>query len=405
MSIYYSKFYEAAATDLYQDPNEVGNDLDAIEDAVINGTNKVEDIADSQAGTINGVSTDPLEEAFNLLFECQYNDNLVLQSIGIHELNEASKGVESFNEAGKLKNIFKSIKKRLVDLFERITKAFWSVVKKMDIGMKNDKKFVASNKSKITAGYNTKDWSLDNCYKIDPDLSFNIVASKTTPMVLRGLEDLCNGGNLNNRDEAANGDTATVEKYKKKVVDDILKGSGLDKITSVNGELKDDVDISNIAKLLKEGVVGEPVKFTFTNNNGFTGEKVCDILSKDRQTYEIRKEYQSVKDSFKETINQLETIDKKYNDARFDSDTNDDNRAIMYNFSVLANTLVPFEKNVMNVVFSSYMKFAKLIRGQARRLAHTYLSAYEKNKKNDKEEKAPVQATGESTTFSDIQFI
>ena len=404
MSIYYSKFYEAAtAHDAYQDPNEVGNDLDAIEDAVVNGTNKVEDIADAQAGTINGVSTDPLEEAFNLLFECEYNDNLVLQSIGIHELNEAVKGATSFNEAGGIKNFFKNIKKRLVDIFERITKAFWSVVKKMDIGMKSDKKFIASNKSKIVDGYKTKDWSVENCYKIDPDLSFEITASDVVPMALRGLEDLLNGGNLKeeSRKLASDGDSSVIESMKKMVVAEVLDGSGLADVAG-----GDDADISNVAKLLKEKVLGDPVKFTHGKDAGYTGEKVCDILSKDRQTYEIRKQYQKVKEDFKKTIQKLETLDKKYNDARYSADTNDDNRVIMYNFSVACNTLVPFEKNVMNVVFSSYMKFAKLIRAQARRLAHAYLSAYEKNKK-DKKDPATSDATpkAESTTFSNIRFI
>ena len=390
MSLYYSKFYEGAAPAIYQDPNEVGNDLDAIEDAVINGTNKVEDIADAEAGTINGVSEDPLEEAYMLMFECEYNDNLLMQAIGIQEVNEAARGLEPLNEAGKVKEFFKKIKEKLKKMFETITKAFWKLVKKLDLGMVNDKKFVASNKQKIIDG-SKLEWSLKDCYDVDPEYSLEIKASSEVKAQVNGLKASLKD-TASDYESQVNRDAAFHDTIKKNIVREIT-----------GGKITDCSSTNEIAEKIKETIIKDPVEFKNSKDYGWTGDKVCDILSKERETYKIRESYKDVKKVYADTMKELDELNVKYEEARKKSETTD--RVGLAGMVSVANEAIGFEKSAQNVVFAQNMKIARLIRGQARRLANHFLSVYEKNKDKQKVQHNSADLALGNSTFSNIQFI
>lgn len=391
MSLYYSKFYEGAAPAIYQDPNEVGNDLDAIEDAVLNGTNKVEDIADAEAGTINGVSEDPLEEAYMLMFECEYNDNLLMQAIGIQEVNEAARGLEPLNEAGKVKEFFKKIKEKLKKMFETITKAFWKLVKKLDLGMANDKKFVASNKTKIVDG-SKLEWSLKDCYDIDENYKLDIVASKEVSRHINNFKNLIANADKEDYDiSEGNFDATQMDNFKMTVINQIT--SGLIKCDNIN----------EIPEKIKETIIKDPVEFTNTKNYGWDGDKVCGILSAERETYKIRESYKAVKKIYADTMKDLDELNVKFETIKKKEETG--RRVRLSSLAATSNELISFEKSAQNVVFAQNMKIARMVRAQARRLANHFLGVYEKSKdkKNAKHESADL-ALG-NTTFSNIQFI
>ena len=397
MSLYYSKFYEGAAPAIYQDPNEVGNDLDAIEDAVINGTNKVEDIADAEAGTINGVSEDPLEEAYMLMFECEYNDNLLMQAIGIQEVNEAARGLEPLNEAGKVKEFFKKIKEKLKKMFETITKAFWKLVKKLDLGMANDKKFVASNKQKIIDG-SKLEWTLKDCYDIDSERNLELTNSKAVAYSLSSLKsgfDTIIGGNGNMEgadDKFGHRNADDIDETKKLIINQITKGA----LTDCNS-------VNEIAEQIKEKIIKDPVEFSNKKDYGWDGNKVCDILSKDRETYKIRESYKDVKKIYADTMKDLDELNAKYEAARKKEETT--NRVYVASKISVINELISFEKSAQNVVFAQNMKIARMVRAQARRLANHFLGVYEKNKDKKKAAHESADLALGNTTFSNIQFI
>lgn len=391
MSLYYSKFYEGAAPEIYQDPNEVGNDLDAIEDAVLNGTNKVEDIADAEAGTINGVSEDPLEEAYMLMFECEYNDNLLLQQIGIQEINEAARGIEPLNEAGKVKEFFKKIKEKLKRMFETITKAFWKLVRKLDLGMANDKKFVASNKTKIVDG-SKLEWSLKDCYDVDENYKLEIENSILVKGKIDSFKELI---------AKANDSSAQVDEnsFDAKQIDN-FKISIIKQITS---NLIDCDNVAEISEQIKQKIIKDPVEFTNTKNYGWNGEKVCGILSADRETYKIRTSYKDVKAVYAKSMKELDELNAKFEDLRKKEDTN--HRVRLASMASTVNELIGFEKSAQNVIFAQNMKIARLIRSQARRLANHFLSVYEKDKDKKKAAHESTDLALGNTTFSNIQFI
>ena len=392
MSLYYSKFYEGAAPEIYQDPNEVGNDLDAIEDAVLNGTNKVEDIADAEAGTINGVSEDPLEEAYMLMFECEYNDNLIMQAIGIQEVNEAARGLEPLNEAGKVKEFFKKIKEKLKKMFETITKAFWKLVRKLDLGMANDKKFVASNKQKIIDG-SKLEWTLKDCYDIDENYKLEVHAS---PVVV-GMVDAFK----KRMEKSENADDGLANEYMYDAEKTSRAKSGI--IKQISGNLLDCDSVNEIVEQIKERIIKDPVEFNNKKNYGWTGDKVCGILSADRETYKIRTSYKDVKKLYADTMKNLDELNQKYETMRKKEETI--NRVNLASLASTCNELISFEKSAQNVVFAQNMKIARMIRGQARRLANHFLSVYEKNKDKQKVQHNSADLALGNTTFSNIQFI
>lgn len=112
--MYFEKFYEGAAITGIQDPDNVGNDLEEIEDAVEDSHD--DEVDDALCG-LPGEDTDPFEESAEIIYEAEYNFNMICKSIGLAELNEAARG--SLNE-----NKFTDVIKGGKDKAAEIMKAF-----------------------------------------------------------------------------------------------------------------------------------------------------------------------------------------------------------------------------------------------------------------------------------------
>ena len=119
--MYFEKFYEGAAITGIQDPDNVGNDLEEIENAVEDSHD--EEVDDALCG-LPGEDCDPFEESAEILYEAEYNFNMICKSIGLSELNEAARGSlneNKFTDAmGKAKDVMGKAKDKVVE----IAKAF-----------------------------------------------------------------------------------------------------------------------------------------------------------------------------------------------------------------------------------------------------------------------------------------
>ncbi len=151
--MYFEKFYEGAAITGIQDPDNVGNDLEEIEDAVEDSHD--EEVDDALCG-LPGEDCDPFEESTEIVYEAEYNFNMICKSIGLSELNEAARGSlneNKFTDAmGKAKNkvveIVKAFVRWLISLKDKIV-AFYNKAR-ANIFNKNAKDIFATSDAKET---------------------------------------------------------------------------------------------------------------------------------------------------------------------------------------------------------------------------------------------------------------
>ena len=87
--------------DVINTPEEIGVELTEIEKAIC-GPDGIEAHRDDVEAAKAGVVGEPLEEAFNMIYEAEYNYNQIMRCIGINELKSYNEGKEFvFTEADK----------------------------------------------------------------------------------------------------------------------------------------------------------------------------------------------------------------------------------------------------------------------------------------------------------------
>lgn len=132
MAIY--SYKESAIDDTIQTPDDVGVDLDQIEEDIA-GKDGIEAHRDEiEYADEEGVG-DPLEECATLIYESTYNMNQILKCLQIHDLHEASRGREMILEAVDIAGFFDKIYDALVIAFRKITEVFAKV--RADMRAKN----------------------------------------------------------------------------------------------------------------------------------------------------------------------------------------------------------------------------------------------------------------------------
>ena len=166
--MYFEKFYEGAITGI-QDPDNTGNDLEDIEDAVLaSHDDEVEDATDEYLG-------DPVEEFADIMYEAEYNLNCIYRSIGVAELSEASRGA-SINEAADNENVFKNILKWLENIFERIKSFYLKAKARIATNTKGFEEYTNEHFNIISNKF--KNYTLDKPVKLlnilDENAIFNI---------------------------------------------------------------------------------------------------------------------------------------------------------------------------------------------------------------------------------------
>lgn len=343
-----------------QDPDNTGVDLDQVEKDIV-GPDGIEAHRDDVEAAEEGLAGDPLEEAYNIMYEAEYNYNQIMRCIGMQEISEAAMGRELVLEAADIKGFFAKVKEFFVTMFKRITETVKTVLAKLDFQAKADKKFVTENRKKIEFGASKGKWEFEG-YTFEELGISKMIDNANTEAAKAAFDQL---------DKlSAAPDSEAASEIVAKMLD--KSGNESDLELAIKGITGFDCDnLSDLAKKLIEKLRGEKKKIT----DGGMGKEVCDILAGDRETAKIREQYKNVKASFAHDMKVL---------ADMESKVAKDEKYATLKLRVCSDAVktIKAEKNVMNTVYGVHMKLARAKRAQARTMAHFFLNTYEKTVKN-----------------------
>ena len=157
MGIFYNKLMESSAV---QDPDDIGIDLDAIEDNIM-GDDGIEAHRDEVEAAEEGLIGDPVEEASMLIYESDYNFNQIMKAIGIAELNEAYAGREFLLEGENKKGFFTRVREVIGNMWASVTKFFNNCLNNIKEFCDVHKKLATKHRSEIEAGFAMRDkWTV-----------------------------------------------------------------------------------------------------------------------------------------------------------------------------------------------------------------------------------------------------
>lgn len=333
-----------------QDTGDVGNDLNQIADDVLNSHDDEVEYAD-EVPDVN-----PVDEAFKIMSDSEYNYNQLRRTIGLTELRAFSTGRDVVLEAVDIKGFFKHVKEMFMRMFESISKVVKDVLAKLDVQARLDKRFVDKRRNDIMKG-NDKKWSHKG-FKYDNTLNF----------VQAGVQDVTKAKS----DELAMSDT--------------VKRAIIKKITS--GKVTTAADISDMKKQLIKFLRGseEPMELKGT----ITPADVIGILSNARETSKIREDYGKLKKDYNTLIKELKKKEAEASKADFAEGSSLDLKTLNMQIS-----MAKFEKNAQNTVQAVFLQIAKEKRAQARKIAHKMAGVGKKDEK----------AVGESSSlFGNLNF-
>ena len=346
MGIYSRKLFESApALDSVQNPNEVGVDLDQVEKDIV-GPDGIEAHRGEVEDAVEGVVGEPLEEAYMIMYESEYNYGQLMRVLGIRELREASMGREFILEGADIKGFFTKVKEIFKNMFAAVVKAFKKVFSYLTSTFASDKALVNKYKDKITAGAET-DWKAKG-FKFKDDIEFSTYykGSDWSNAAIRDMEAIKKDGNKAFEPEAD---------FKSKVIKD-LTNIDTDEIK----DMKDALDLELRGSK-------EPIDL---NKSNVSAADVIAILSKDSEAKAIKASYNKIKGSYDEALKEINKLEKAVN-AKDNEGSLDAAFAICEYYT----RVLKFEKSVQNVIYSVTLKAAKDKRAQARKLARAFITA------------------------------
>lgn len=379
---FYNVNIKAVKESAVQGPDDIGVDLDQVEKDIA-GPDGIEAHRDEVEDAKEGLIGEPLEEAFDIMYEAEYNYNQIMRCIGVQEISEASYGRDLVLEAADVKGFFAKVKGVLTNMFKRITETVKDVLSKLDFQLKADKKFLSenNNRKKIEAGAKMGKWEYEGYNYGDKELSLagkiNNTVRETVIETFAEIDKAENDASANER-VAKELDSAPSEK---EVVAKIIKD-----YTGLEAD-----DLSDMTKKLVEELRGEKIKMTSTGN-GNMGKTVCDVLAADRETTKIRAEYKNIKAAYAHDMKVIADMEKAIA-------TGDKYTALKIRVANDAIKTIKTQKNVMHSVYAVYMKVARAKRAQYRAMAHFFLSTYEKTVKK------PEVQHNSAGIFGDIKMI
>lgn len=363
MGVFYSKLLESDVEDAIQTPDDVGVDLDAIEDAIV-GKDGIEAHRDEIEAAEEGVVGDPLEEAAVIMYESEYNFNQLMKCIGIAELNEMAAGRDFILEAGSANaaSFWEKTKQLFTRMFESITKVFSNVVHNISAAMPSDKQFVAANEHYIRNGA-AKATKFKDLY--DFDYLMMPYRAKETNLDVR-FEDA-----LNNTNWTKDGDSH-------------ITNAGIIAAVAPNNfsEVKKASDAKEFASKLHESY--------FVKKDAYGGEvvdQVIGIMKKDGDIKNIRDSYKLIKDQYSKLFKALNKMKSSFNKKTEDG-------AHSNSVCVAYIAAIKYEKNLQHTYFATVLKAHKTARAQARHMALKWRNegaAKPKGDKKNKEANAEVQ--------------
>lgn len=368
MGFFYNKMLRESSA--IQDPDDVGVDLDAIENNIM-GDDGIEAHRDEVEDAATGLIGDPVEEASMIMYESEYNFNQLMQAIGVTELREACAGRDFFLEAENKKSFFQSCKETLKKMFEKITEVFHKVLNWFKETFNYRKKFFESNEQLIRSGFAMSDkWSLE-MYDM-----FMLSGSETKSYENRAqVEKIMSSA------------FETIEKLKTSNATKNEEDMSICDPERILRAVSGDSGISNI-KQLKNTLESKTFKLVTYGKNGIKpADNMFNII---KNALTSNKDIDELKDRHKQLKKDYATYMKEI--ARFERavDAPDDrkigNMGAVSSATVKYMAAVRFERNVYNIIFANTLKAYKLRRAQAFKCV-TRWAAAAKFDKGDKSEK------------------
>lgn len=346
MGIFYKKFAEAAVAneveDAIQTPDEIGVDLDAIEDGIV-GKDGIEAHRDEVEDAEEGVVGDPVDEAFMIVYESEYNFNQMMKCIGIAELNEMAAGREFILEGANFNTFIENAKKFFVKMFESITRAFKKVYDTLVSACTTHKKFVKQNGAAVKAGFEQGEWNV-KAYDL------NLLAIK-----YQAQGSCAYGADIESRTNA-----------------DVVKHvSGMEVANEGNvvAKMRDEMTKKYFVE----------TEYSNANKNGLDVDKLLKILESNADMEEIKRAHKTIKLLYKENLAHFNRMKADF--AK--QDRKEDSEKVVKRINV-----AKFEMQCHNVAYAVAMKGYRARRAQAFKIAKKLVAAAPK-----------VEAKTESTIF------
>ena len=333
--------------DIIQQPgSDAGVDLDAVEKAIVGDDSEQNDEVKNAA---SGVIGDPVDEAYTAMYESQYNYNQIMRVIGLSEVSAASIGKDVVLEAADIKGFFEKAKEIILNLFKHVTEAFKKALMAMTQLVMTDKKFVEKYKDKIIAGSRDE---FDVKGYVYGDLSMQKDAD---------VDNIIRRANALSTKE----DNSDINEF---IINRLTK-----------------IDANNIADMRKEFEKkirnGEESPVDISKN--YNGKTVLEILSKDDDIKSLKNSFTFIKNAYKSSISNIETLKK--NALRDDK----------------AADISGYNNSVINVKYAVLVAAVKERRALARKLARVFVA----NASKANGGKQDVQHNSASMMFGGVQLV
>lgn len=302
--------YKALNESIIQDEDNIGNDLEAIENEIFN---------DEEDNIV--------EETFMVIYEMEYNSNVLLKNIGLMQLSEVVNGEDK--KENILVRAWKAIKKFFIGLWDKVKELWDKLLGKLGIRNKYYKSFLkeyeekekdikllpAPKKIKINEGY-FKDYvkylnSVVNNSMLNNEMILEISYIST---LLRRIKD---GKKLH-------ADYDEDDKEQRVVF--------LKRLVNMSDKSKkeiEDLNITAIGEILKDRILsgkGNEIEIELTNENikKYKGSAKENLLAEDDFIKSLKKEirainggYELIIKSFNETESRLQELNVDKNDQTY----------------------------------------------------------------------------------------
>ena len=350
MGIYYKKLMESAAVekaveDAIQTPDDVGVDLDAIEDAIV-GKDGNEAHREEIDAAEEGVVGDPLEECAVIMYESEYNFNQLMKCIGIAELNEFAAGKDFILEGANLSAFFDKARELFTNMFKRFTELFSKAVAKISDKMNVDKNLVRKHEKEMREGFGKDSWKFENAYEFDKlNVSYEPRTSELMNLWDKAIDDVKDNSEGLQADRGHLSHVECVKRVSGKTVSDEGKAAG-----EMVAQLKADAFVkTNFASGAEASLLNT----------------VVDILKSDSDVKALRASYKAIKDDYSRIMKWLKECQNM-----FKGDANEEH----IKSTCLAYTkALQYEKNLQHSYFSVCLNAHTTRRSQARRMAMTWV--------------------------------
>lgn len=386
MGIYSARYLESAIDDTIQTPGDTGIDLDQVEEDIA-GPNGIASHEEEIEDATEGLVGDPVEEAFMIMYESEYNMNQIMQCIGVNELKEAAMGREFIFEAADKQGFFAKVKEALVNAFKKITEFFKKIINNISMSCKGDYKFVTMYERQIITGasmLSTNNERKFDVYEFDIPATFQDKKMGSGDYGAKHAADAIEKLNSDPSSfDANNYDEEHLTKMKKAILQGYAKtdgiGSNVDPGTTAN-EYAD--------ALLKKLYGGDRQKKVASVD---MAKKVIAELKNTHDLDDVKRAYGVIKDTYKDALAQIDVLEKSAKRSNESSKT----MTICSFYSNLTN----FMSSMCNVRYKCVVKAIKSRRSQNRRLANAFKTAAPAASK-PKQESASYR-----TAFSGIELI